>query len=94
MEKDKRINNLVMALAYVYMEPSRGHVILEAEDNGNGFEWTSGTTVFYSPGKEFLLNLGLNYASLKAESAGIRADAAPISVLHEAEHKYAVPERK
>ncbi|HII14896.1 MAG TPA: hypothetical protein HA362_01135 [Nanoarchaeota archaeon] len=48
MEKDEVIEGLDIALASVgFMNPVRGYVILEAEDNGNGFKWSNGAVVNY-----------------------------------------------
>lgn len=94
-ERDGRVEDLANALFFAgFMRLNSGHIMLEAEDNGTGFEWTKGATVFYSPAKTFLLDVGLWYERLPAESAIISSDAVPVSVLHEAEHSYAFPNKE
>ncbi len=48
MEQDTVMEGLDIALASVgFMNPVQGYVMLEAEDRGDGFEWSDGAVVHY-----------------------------------------------
>lgn len=107
MEQDEVMKGLDIALASVgFMNPVQGYVMLEAEDNGNGFEWSDGAVVQYCDRKyDYLEWTGLfadftepeRHQAMMSRDEAIKvwqswldrqAEAFPVSVLHEAEHRY------
>ncbi|HII14895.1 MAG TPA: hypothetical protein HA362_01130 [Nanoarchaeota archaeon] len=60
-KQDGRIEDLSNALFFTqFMRLNSGHIEIEAEEKEGIFGWTAGATVFYSPAKEFLLNVGIS----------------------------------
>lgn len=67
MEQDKVMKGLDIALASVgFGRLENGYTVLEAEDRGDGFEWTDGAVVSYSTEKwAALFKTGLYNGPLK-----------------------------
>ena len=81
MEQDTVMEGLDIALASVgFGRLENGYTVLEAEDRGNGFEWTDGAVVSYSNEKwAALFKTGLYdgpvQAPLRSETMMSRDDA-------------------